>query len=85
MLSLLIQEERRVAKEEFTREEKLKMETKQKEEERIKSVTLVVVSAGYCKRTPPTMKQIKSYLNCSGIYSPVQKEQINKLDSFCSF
>ena len=26
------------------------------------SVTMVVVSAGYCKRTPPTMKQVKAYL-----------------------
>ena len=28
----------------------------------MKSVTMVVVSAGYCKRTPPTMKQVKAYL-----------------------
>ena len=37
------------------------------EEERMKSVTMVVVAAGYCKRTHPTMKQIKNYLK--GVHS----------------
>ena len=35
---------------------------KKAEEIRLTSVTRVVLSAGYCVRTPPSMKQIKSYL-----------------------
>ena len=42
------------------------------EEERMKSVTMVVVAAGYCKRTHPTMKQIKNYLK--GVHSYKDKQ-----------
>ena len=71
-------EERRVAKEERKRQEKLKMETRQKEVERMKSVTVVVVSAGYCKRTPPTMKQIKSYLKGIHFYKEADLKHLNQ-------
>ena len=78
-------EERRIAKEKRRREEKLKKEEKQKEEARMKSVTLVVVAAGYCKRTPPTMKQIKNYLKGVHAYKETQLKHLNEENIVAEF
>ena len=55
-------QERLVAKTEREKVKSEKAEKKKAEEIRLASVTRVVVSAGYCVRTPPSINQIKAYL-----------------------
>ena len=55
-------QQRLVAKTEREKVKSEKAEKKKAEEIRLASVTRVVLSAGYCVRTPPSIKQIKSYL-----------------------
>ena len=44
----------------------------------MKSVTMVVVSAGYCKRTPPAMKQVKAYLKGVRCYKESELSHLTK-------
>ena len=53
--------ERRVAKEQRKRQDRVKREAID-QEGRMKSVTMVEVAAGCCKQTPTMMNQTKNYL-----------------------
>ena len=44
----------------------------------MKTVTVVLVAAGYCKRTPPTMKQIKNYLKGVHSYKGPELNHLNQ-------
>ena len=70
-------EAKKLDKEKKLAEKKEAKEKKRKQEEKFASITPLVVAAGYCKRTPPTLKQIKNFLKCAKGYKNHELSHLN--------